>query len=141
MALKFKNAAQEKTIVVDNKTNGETFINNIGFIADTVIIDPEYWLITKNNTTVKRPDLLGNGIQVYPNPVGNQFYILFQNLAASSAAVNLYNALGQLVYTKNINLVNGSEFIGVPSSNLPAGEYTLRIWAGNDIKFVKKLLK
>ena len=56
VALKFKNATQQKTIVVDNKTNGETFFRNIGFIADTVLIDPEYWLVTKNNTTAKVPD-------------------------------------------------------------------------------------
>ena len=53
VALKFKNATQQKTIVVDNKSNEETFYKNIGFIADTVIVDPDYWLITKNNTSEK----------------------------------------------------------------------------------------
>ncbi|HMI78444.1 MAG TPA: M1 family metallopeptidase, partial [Ferruginibacter sp.] len=70
VALTFKNATQEKTIVVDNKTNGETFFRNIGFIADTVLIDREYWLVTKNNTTAKVPDAAPgqNIVQVFPNP-------------------------------------------------------------------------
>jgi hypothetical protein len=142
VALKFKNATQEKTIVVDNKTNGETFFRNIGFIADTVLIDPEYWLVTKNNVSAKVPDAASgqNIIQVFPNPVGNHFYIYMRKMAASTANINLYNAAGQLVYTKNINLVNGSEYIEVPSQNLSKGVYFLRINAG-DFKFVKKLLK
>ena len=142
VALTFKNATQEKTIVVDNKTNGETFFRNIGFIADTVLIDPEYWLVTKNNKTAKVPDATAgqNIIQVFPNPVGDHFYIYMRKMMSATANINLYNAAGQLVYTKNINLINGSEYIEVPSQNLPAGAYFLRINAG-DFKFVKKLVR
>ena len=142
VALTFKNATQEKTIVVDNKTNGETFFRNIGFIADTVLIDPEYWLVTKNNKTAKVPDATAgqNIIQVFPNPVGDHFYIYMRKMVSTTANINLYNAAGQLVYTKNINLINGSEYIEVPSQHLPAGAYFLRIKTG-DFKFVKKLVR
>ena len=142
VALKFKNATQEKTIVVDNKTNGETFFKNIGFIADTVLIDPEYWLVTKNNKSAKVPDATTgqNVVQVFPNPVGNQFYIYMRKMVSGTASVNLYNALGQRVYTKNINLVNGSEYVEVPSQYLLKGVYFLKINAG-DFKFIKKLLR
>ncbi len=142
VALKFKNATQEKTIVVDNKTNGELFFKNIGFIADTVLIDPGYWLVTKNNTTAKVPDnsVGQNNVQVFPNPITDRFTIYMRNMAATTANINLYNAGGQRVYTKLINLVNGSEYVEIPSANLPPGAYYLRITAG-DFKFVKKLLK
>jgi hypothetical protein len=55
VALQFKNATQQATVIVDNIVNGEIFIKPIGFVADTVIIDPEAWLITRNNTTTKFP--------------------------------------------------------------------------------------
>jgi len=143
VALKFKNATQEKTIVVDNKTNGETFIRNIGFIADTVLIDPEYWLITKNNTAAKVPDATPgqNSIQVFPNPVQDRFYIYLRNMTSASANINLYNAAGQLVWTKNVSLINGSEYLEVPSQQLPAGAYFLRINAADGFKFVKQLIR
>ena len=118
------------------------FLQNIGFIADTVLIDPEYWLVTKNNTTSKLPNIgSGDNIQVFPNPIQDRFNILMSNLAASSADIALYNSAGQLVYSKNISLVNGSEFLEIPSSNLASGVYTLKIQAGKDTRFVKKLLK
>ncbi len=142
VALKFKNATQEKTIVADNKANGEIFFRNIGFIADTVLIDPEYWLVTKNNKSAKVPDgsTGQNIIQVFPNPVQNHFTVYLHKMLASTANINLYNAAGQLVYTKNINLVNGSEYLEVPSQFLSKGVYFLKINAG-DFKFVKKLLR
>jgi aminopeptidase N len=142
VALKFKNATREKTIVVDNKTNGETFFRNIGFIADTVLIDPDYWLVTKNNVSAKVPDATAgqNVVQVFPNPVGNQFYIYLRKMVAGNASINLFNALGQKVYTKNISLVNGSEYVEIPSQYLSKGVYFLKIYAG-DFKYVKKLLK
>ena len=56
--LLFKNATQQTTVVVDNTVNGEVFYKSIGFIPDTVIIDPNYWLITRNNTSTKKPDVV-----------------------------------------------------------------------------------
>jgi hypothetical protein len=142
VALTFKNTTQEKTIVVDNKTNGETFFRNIGFIADTVLIDPEYWLVTKNNIASKVPDdVTGqNIVQVFPNPIKDHFSVNMRKMASSTANINLYNAAGQLVYSKHIVLINGSEYVDVPSKQLPAGNYFLRIHAG-DFKFVKKLTR
>jgi hypothetical protein len=142
VALKFKNATQEKNIVVDNKTNGETFFRNIGFIADTVLIDPEYWLVTKNNTSAKVPDATAgqNVVQVFPNPVGDHFYIYMRKMVANTASINLYNAAGQRVYTKNVTLLNGSEYVEVPAQYLAKGVYFLKLSAG-DFKLTKKLLR
>src|SRR6185503_6872107 len=41
VALQFKNATQSVTVIVNNTSNGEIFNKSIGFVADTVIIDPE----------------------------------------------------------------------------------------------------
>ncbi len=143
VALKFKNASQEKTIVLNNTTNGEIFIRNIGFNADTVLIDPEYWLITKNNTSQKIPDVVNgqNIVQVFPNPIQNQFYIYLRNFPTATASINLYNSVGQLVYSRKIDIPNGSEFTEVPAQHLAKGVYILKIKTDNGIKVVKKLVK
>jgi aminopeptidase N len=143
VALKFKNATQQKTIVVDNKINGEVFINKLGFVADSVFIDPDYWLISKNNTATKVVDNSGiqNVVQVFPNPIQSQFYIYLKNFTATAVAINLFTATGQLVYTKNATLINGSEYLEIASQHLPAGAYNLQIKSSNVFNYVKKLLK
>lgn len=143
VALQFKNATQSKTIILDNTSNGEVFFKNIGFVADTVLVDPEYWLITKSNTTAKVPDVVNgkNLVQVYPNPVGSQLYVYLRGFTSSSATIVMYNTTGQRVYSRNIALVNGSEFLEIPSAHLASGEYSLQIRSGTDFKWVKKLVK
>ena len=143
VALKFKNATQEKTVVLDNKTNGEEFLNNIGFVADTVLIDPDYWLISGKNTTTKVFDAVSgqNVVQVFPNPVQHQFYIYLRNFTSSNATINLFNTIGQLVYSRNITLSNGSDYLEIPTKNLPAGVYNLQIKTSSGFKYLKKLLK
>ncbi len=143
VALKFKNATQEKTVVVDNKTNGEIFIKNLGFIADSVFIDPEYWLLSKNNIATKVPDNTGsqNVVQVFPNPIQTQFFVYLRNFVSPSANIILLNAAGQRLFVKKITLVNGSEYIEIPSQHLPSGTYMLQVSTGNNFKYAKKLLK
>ena len=140
--LKFKNATQEKIIVVDNKTNGEMFVKNIGFKPDTVLIDPEYRLISKNNTTAKVVfSNTGNpGVEVYPNPMQNPVTVYLHDFDQSSADLVLYNAIGQLVYKQNIILINGAEIIQLNIGNLSRGEYILKITTG-DFKYTQKLLR
>jgi hypothetical protein len=51
--LLFKNGTQEKLVVLDNTSSGQIFVENLGFVAESVTFDPESWLITKNNTLTK----------------------------------------------------------------------------------------
>jgi aminopeptidase N len=142
VALQFKNATQQKTIIVDNKINGEIFLSDIGFIADTVLVDPEYWLLSRNNSTIKKASVISgqNIVQVFPNPLPNQFHVYLQNFVSNKVSITLYNAIGQLLYKKELTLANGSVYLDIPSHQLPHGEYNLRIQSG-DFKYAKKLIK
>ena len=141
VALQFKNATQQKTVVVDSKKNGDIFFKNIGFIADTVIIDPEYWIISRNNTSQKIADVAPpNTIQVFPNPVQDQLYLYIRNYSLPNASVSIYNATGQLVYRKNLT-VNGSAFEEIPFQKFSRGMYIIKVQSGSDVKFIKKLVK
>jgi hypothetical protein len=142
VALTFKNATNEKTVIVDNKSNGEIFLKNIGFKADTVIIDPNYWLITKSNTAKRVIDssVGQNIVQVFPNPVQEQLSVYINNFFSSNSAVFLYNAAGQLLFKKSLS-INGSEFLEIPFSHFPIGVYFIKVGTAKDIKFVKKIVK
>ena len=140
VALQFKNSNQQKTIVIDNKINGEVFIKNIGFIADTLIIDPEYWLITKNNISEQ---VVANGkniIQVFPTPFINSFSISIQNLLSPVAYLQIYDSRGRLIMQKDLE-VNGSLFFEVNTQAFARGIYFIKIQTDNGFKFVKKILR
>jgi len=143
VALQFKNVTHQKTIVIDSKYSGEIFYSNIGFVADTILIDPEYWIISRNNTVEKITDNMNgeNVIQVFPNPVQNHFYIYLRNFSLPDASVSLYTAIGQLVFKKVLILLNGADFEEISSAHLVPGVYFLKIRSGSSVKFIKKILK
>ncbi len=142
VALQFKNATQQKTIIVDNKFNGEIFFKQLGFKPDTVFIDPEYWLITKNNVAEKVPDNLNgtNVIKIFPNPVADHFYVYLSNFSSQNASLKIYDNNGRLLLNKNLS-INGSAFFEINSKAFATGIYFIKIQADNGVKFAKKILK
>ncbi len=139
--LLFKNATQQKTVVIESTSNTDVFFRNIGFVADTVIVDPDYWLISKNNSSQKVTDnAAANTIQVFPNPVSDQLYVYFRNYNLPSATMNVYNAAGQMVYSKTIS-VNGSSFEEIPFIKFARGVYIIKVQSGNDVKYISKIVK
>ena len=142
VALKFKNASQEKTVIVNNTFSGQEFLQQIGFVADTVLIDPEYWIISKNNSTQKTvPINTGEGIaEIYPNPVTNPLNIFLHDFNATTAAMHIVNAQGQLMMKKVIPLINGTEFLQIPTQQWARGLYILHVQAG-DKKIVKQIVR
>ena len=154
VALKFKNATQEKTVVLDNNFNGETFLKSIGFIADTVLLDPDAWLVTKNNSTEKTaavndgsckpppppvPTNTGEGIvDIFPNPASDPFTINLHDFKADRAQILIYNKLGQILYSKNVVLINGIAQVKIPSGNWARGIYIVEVKAAD--KIVRKLV-
>jgi aminopeptidase N len=146
VTLKFKNATQEKTIVLDNNTNGETFIRTLGFKADTVLVDPGLWLVTKNNTTERTanindssctpppppaPTNSGDGIvDIWPNPVTNPFVISLHDFKDDNALITIHNKLGQRIYSQSIALANGMAQARVPMGNWARGVYIVKVISG-----------
>lgn len=142
VALKFSNALQSQTVVVDHKTNGEIFIKKLGFIPDTAVIDPDYWLITKNNTSQKISDDLNpeNFVKVYPNPIGNEFSVYLRNFSSPETSIAIYNTQGKLFKKERPILVDRAGAVVVDSHQWPNGVYLLKV-SSNGVKQTFKLIK
>ena len=61
---------------------------------------------------------------VYPNPASNDLVIPFTNLK-EDAQINLYNTLGELVFSSNVS--KGAANYALSVANLPTGVYTLNV--------------
>ncbi|HPH84799.1 MAG TPA: M1 family aminopeptidase [Ferruginibacter sp.] len=140
--LKFKNATQEKTVIVDCKVNGENFLKYVGFIPDTVLVDPEYWLISDENTSRKiATSNSGNAaVEVFPNPLQDPLTIYLHDFKTNTATISLYNMAGQLLMKKNVALINGTEIITLNTNHLPRGQYALKVFA-EDFTYTQRLIK
>jgi aminopeptidase N len=141
--LLFKNGAQQKTVIVDATTNNQEFIRDLGFVADTVMIDPEFWLISAKNTTTKIPFVSTGtrGVDVYPSPVTDPLSIFIHDYTSSNEAfISVYNMQGQKMMDKRVTLIAGSEFLRFSTNLWPGGVYTVRVRIGEEV-ITKRIVK
>ncbi|MEQ1555072.1 MAG: M1 family aminopeptidase, partial [Ferruginibacter sp.] len=154
--LTFKNATQQATIRLENVVNNETFLRSLGFTADTVLIDTGLWLVTKNNTTLKGAPVnngscstlslptdttvtiantnSGKGIvEIFPNPITNPLTLRIHDFKDKIATITIYNKIGQSIYHKQIQLVNGKANVDIPIATWQKGIYTIKVQSGGKI--------
>ena len=142
LQLTFKNGSQEKTIIVDNIVNNQVVTAEIDFKAHRVLIDPDQYIISKNNkathTTFAKMQSL-EPVTVSPNPFTDKVNISFQQPGGKEILFELYDSFGHAVVNKTIT-ADGSKQIfslDVPS-NLTPGNYILIVSA--DEKSVTRYL-
>lgn len=67
--IKFKNSSSDTTIIFDHFYSGQSFSFQLPFQADSVIIDPDQWLVCKDNVvTETRQVQIRSQIKAFPNP-------------------------------------------------------------------------
>jgi aminopeptidase N len=142
--LQFKSATRDTIVTVDVQRNGQWFYAKLNFVPDTVIVDPNIWILSKNNTQQKlNTPAAADVITVYPNPSvkGNNWYFTVRNPSAAVYETELTAANGQVLLRKTVNS-NGSDFTDdIPSAQLAAGVYNWRIAANGKVLTTKRLLK
>ena len=78
--------------------------------------------------------------KVFPNPVKNNLYILFQDISAMDYSLSIYSLSGQLLINKNINEPAMNETVEINISDLEPGIYFIRLHTGNKF-FSEKIIK
>lgn len=140
--IQFKNATRDTIIMVNHEFSGQEFSVNVGFAADSVLIDPQLKLITKDNTVAKE-DVNGaaNQFKLYPNPAPDKLFISIVNPTDKKLSVGLYNTIGQLVFRKEYELSGNDEILNIPMQRHAKGVYYLKLKGEKDIDIVKKIMR
>lgn len=142
LPITFIKGNQQKTVVLQcNNNNEETWVN-IGFAADTVLIDTEKQLISKNNSSKKlsNPNSTINDIKLYPNPTEKNLFINIKNPSFSKLQVLLLNMQGQLLLQQELNTPGKDELFQIAVNHLPKANYVVQLQAPN-FKLTKKIVK
>ncbi len=143
LRVKFKNATQDSTIVLDVQQNGQLFATKLNFVPDTVLIDPEYWLLSKGNTQQKLTVPTANDyIQITPNPAGSSNWtITIKNPSQANYSYTLINNLGQTLYQSSLTTNGGDVSKQIPNTQLPNGTYTIVIYQNKQRVLAQKIVK
>lgn len=85
-------------LILNNTTNNQLFTNAINFTVNDIIFDPEFDIISKNNTVQLgiNESVTELPFLMYPNPVSQAVYIQKPE-SLQITEVRIYDALGQLL--------------------------------------------
>lgn len=106
----------DTTYVLDHNSHGQFFSVEVPFVVDSVVIDPDLWLVSGNNTVefnVKK-----SFIELYPNPANSQ---VFLNASDAVTRLRIYDDSGKLVYDEMPN----SLFFSVSLEKFAPGIYLI----------------
>ena len=102
---------EELDFILDNSYNGEEFLENVSFTVASIQIDPDFHLISGNNSSVLNIDdeFSNNSFTIYPNPTAGELTIENYN-DQKIKNIMIYNTLGQLVLQQQSERINVSGF-------------------------------
>jgi aminopeptidase N len=137
--VKFKDATHDTIIVFKNTFSGQQYNINLGFRPDSVIFDPDLWIVSANDTTIlgTKEYNFSNEISVFPNPVSD-----FLNINCSGRQfqkAEIYDINGRLVHTIISNISANTNY-KINLSDLSRGIYFLKAIIDNDV-LIKKITK
>lgn len=71
-----------------------------------------------------------NNLNLYPNPANSLVNVSFNLADKSEVTVNVYNTLGEIVYTENKGEMIGAQIVSINTENFSSGIYMVELVAG-----------
>jgi aminopeptidase N len=143
-----KRTGKDTTLVFNLTQNNQIFnarVPTVGVI-DSIVFDPELWLLSKNNTAratviIATQEIDNQWItQLTPNPAKDNLTLSFKGEKAEKIMLEIVNELGQIVLKNNIEAQFGDNSTTLNIHDLPTGFYVLKLSTASKIgvqKFVK----
>jgi aminopeptidase N len=135
--------AKDTTVIVNHTSSGLVFNYQLSFAVNSVVIDPEKWILSKSNAIVNDPTFIVTSVtdilndiylKVGPTPTSNTLGI-FVNSNRQFKKLVIYNSIGSKIQEyegtiRNINI-----------SHLATGSYTLQLIDSNKKISIKRFVK
>jgi len=125
----------DTTIVFDHQQNGQSWVIDIGFTPDSIVIDPEIWLITANNQVLldSSEPMPYPSASLHPNPAYDYVKV---NFPYENPAYSISDSKGNIIIASR--KFNPLEWIDV--SQLRKGTYFIRL-TSDKYSATQKLIK
>jgi hypothetical protein len=97
------------------------------------------YLSTNNNSNTPSGDFKTK-LRTYPNPTKDNTTLVFELAQSGKVEVQIYSITGRLVWSKNLQMADGTQELSIDSADLPAGTYIVKFSAGKQTdtaKFIK----
>lgn len=126
LPLLFKNDTRDTLIVLNHTFSGEAFVVDLDFLADSVLFDPERWIISANNSITGLAGgrmRSGKGFSLYPNPANDEVSLSYYANLSGYGELRVYDLPGKLLFRQSVSLEQGGNVLKVSTGAMAAGMY------------------
>lgn len=121
----FKNQARDTILVFDHEYSGQVFTADPGFMVDSVLFDPELWIISKGNSVfLNLPDNPQDELRIIPNPTCQMVQVISSSYEIGP--MELFSLSGEHIRVPVAELFPKRSY-QLDLSACSAGTYILRI--------------
>ncbi len=93
---------EEVDMILENTVNGEEFIVEAAFEIGIIVVDPEYDLISRNNSVLGVNDhTMASDFFIFPNPAKNEFHIQ-KPIDLTIYKMEVFDVLGRLISSPEV---------------------------------------
>ena len=118
-----------------NSRPGEIYLGTFG----RGIWRTTQYLSTSNNNNTPS-GLIKTKLRTYPNPTKDNTTLVFELAQSGKVEVQVYSITGRLVWSKNLQMSDGTQELNIDSADLPSGTYIVKFSSGRQTdtaKFIK----
>lgn len=123
----------DTVLLLNHSFSGEEFIIDINQEVDSVFIDPNLWILSKNNKSIRLPNIDDSSdFFLFPNPASQAIHLVIYPGSANLNSVKIISMEGKVVATQQIT--NPYETLTLNTENLQKGVYTYALY--HDGKYI-----
>ncbi len=120
--IQLKGSQRDTLIRLENSSNGQVFTLKPGFMADSLLFDPNLWIVSRNNqviTGIEAP--VEYNISIFPNPVKNRLHVKSEG---DILAVELMAMDGKIMHKEPVN----AKALSLDLQRYGPGTYLLKLF-------------
>ncbi|MEX0968263.1 MAG: M1 family aminopeptidase [Bacteroidia bacterium] len=139
--IQFAGKGRDTTVVFQHTYSGQQFSANIGFPVDSIIFDPDLWIVTDSTEITRLTDETLSPFRIYPNPAENVLQLDYQPQTLQPVRIEIFDSRGKQVLTGQYEVSElNPRFFTFGIQNLSPGLYIVRLQAGEEF-YEQKLMK
>ena len=134
---------RDTMIRLEHTFDGQEFEVDVQFAVDSVAIDPDYWLISANNTVEFLPvgvidfEVSQKQLKVTPNPFSDELVVDLKDPMVRVSQIDVIRSDGSLVKSLRID----DKPVRLNTSEWPCGMYFLQVLATHGVVYSRKVYK
>jgi len=138
--IRIKGQFVDSIIKLDHSFSGQEFELELSSKIDTVLIDPNLWILSKNNKTIKLPDVDDKKeFYLFPNPVTDELNLIINPEDKDFKYVKLISSNGKVAAIHEVKNLFGK--ISINTSGIQSGNYVCAIFSSKRLISSKSFVK